>query len=471
MNKLSLLFCVLCLVPCSLSSGAENWGQRTISLQEAVDIALKNNPLILQTQEKIKEAKAQILQAKAGKNPYVDFNILSTKYQQNLSSDWQFPESIIIPQLKGEGNINIYGVVMPVSITIPPTNISLPQPVNRYFSSDVNYDTRLTLKQAIYTGGKLEGVIHQAKIQEEISKLEEEKTKREIILQVKKAYYNFLKAKKLLYLVEESVSYSEKHLSDAELRFKLGKVAEFDVIRAKIKLKEKDMEKAGGENALLLAMTIFNNILGVEGDIYEPKEEENLTEEKYQNLDLQSLIQIAVEEREEIKQINKSKEIAKIQEKIAKANKRPNVGVAGNYNYTGDDFPPKNKNWNISLGCNINLYDSQDTKAKITQARANFSQVENSKKNIKRHLELEVKTAYYKLKDAEEKIKVLKENIDAAKQALSIANVRYNAGLATSLEVLDSQLVLVKIEGNYIQTIYDLKIAKAELERAVGKEI
>jgi outer membrane protein TolC len=438
-----------------------------IGLDEAISIALKNNYLISQKNLEIIDSEANLLGAKSTKRLKIDTNIASTKYNQELKNEWSFPEYIKTPPITANGTVNVYGINFPVTVNVPSTQISLPQPQNIYYSGDITYTTNISLKQPIYTFGKLEGMIEIAKKNKNLTYLERDFTTDEVILEVKRAYYNYLKVKSLYNLAKEIVKNAEEHLKDTQLYFKLGKVPEFDVIKAKINLDEAKSNLITSENALNLAKTSFNIALGINNDKYEPKYE--TPDVKDEIPDLQNLISSALKNRKDLEKIKISREIANTQLKVAKANKLPSIGIGASYNLVGYDFPPKNKSWNISLLCSLNLYDSGETKSKEIQARTNILKLKDTEENIKQKIIFEIKQAYFKLIENKEKIKILGKNIEEAKTALNIANIRYNKGLSDSREVLDAQILLRRTEANYIQSIYDYKIAEAELYYAVGK--
>lgn len=293
------------------------------------------------------------------------------------------------------------------------------------------------------------------------------KQEKEIILNVKKAYYSALKAKELLKIAEEEVNYAEKYLEITKAKFKEGKIPEIEVRKSKISLANSKEEYNSAKNVYTFAMLGLNLILGVELD----KEYELLEDTAYSPIDItyEKALNTALNERLEIKEMFLTKELAKLGIKLANSQNKPNIALSGSYNLTGDKYPPDIKSWAIGIGLNYPFYDSGETSSKIKQARCNLNQQEIAEEETKKQITYEVKQLWLKLKEIEEKINVLQETLKEAEKTKEITEIRYKEGLASSIEVYEAALLYKKAKVSYISSIYDHKIAKAELEKAMGK--
>ncbi|HDH57793.1 MAG TPA: TolC family protein, partial [Bacteroidetes bacterium] len=74
-----------------------------------------------------------------------------------------------------------------------------------------------------------------------------------------------------------------------------------------------------------------------------------------------------------------------------------------------------------------------------------------------------------RLREAMKNVKAQQEGVQLARKGLEIAEVRYENGLATQLEVLDAQVALNQANTNELSAYYDAITAKADLEKAMGK--
>lgn len=105
----------------------------------------------------------------------------------------------------------------------------------------------------------------------------------------------------------------------------------------------------------------------------------------------------------------------------------------------------------------------------MREARYRLSQAEHGLNLLKEGIELEIRVAYLGIEEAKKLVESQKENIVQAEEALSIVEERYKQGLATSLEVMDTQLALTQAKTNWLQSLSDYLITKAELKKAIGK--
>ena len=145
-----------------------------LTLLEAVNIALKSNPAVQVALEKISSSHFNVSEARTGRLPRLNLDTSATKHKDTFSDLWQFPQSITIPTLYG--SVNVLGANLPV--TIPSFQLSLPQPSNITLSSTTNYSTRVSYKQSLYSGGRIDYLVSQTRLQERLAQLELEKTQK-----------------------------------------------------------------------------------------------------------------------------------------------------------------------------------------------------------------------------------------------------------------------------------------------------
>ena len=125
--------------------------------------------------------------------------------------------------------------------------------------------------------------------------------------------------------------------------------------------------------------------------------------------------------------------------------------------------------WNVTVALQMPIFTGLENFGKVRQANYQLSQVEHGLNLLKEGIEMEVKVTYLQLEEAKELVESQKENISQAEEALEIVEERYKTGLATSLEVMDTQLALTKARTNWLQSLSDCFIAKANLGKAIGK--
>jgi len=159
--------------------------------------------------------------------------------------------------------------------------------------------------------------------------------------------------------------------------------------------------------------------------------------------------------------------------KYARAGWLPQVEAGAQYFYKSNDIGnminDRHNNWNMGFTVRVPLFDGFSTKAKVDAAKAKQMQSVLSRENLADQLAVDVKQACLDLTQATSIIKSQEDNLEDAREALRISYVRYDNGVGINLDVLDAQVSLANVEKNLSEGIYDYIMAKAKLDRAMGK--
>ena len=111
------------------------------------------------------------------------------------------------------------------------------------------------------------------------------------------------------------------------------------------------------------------------------------------------------------------------------------------------------------------------TAGKVAEAQAALAAQMARRENVKNGLELELRSAYYELKSALETIELTEKALESAEENYKVTEVRYNSGAGSNLDSLDAQVALTQARINQLQAKFDLEIARAKINKVVGKEI
>lgn len=107
----------------------------------------------------------------------------------------------------------------------------------------------------------------------------------------------------------------------------------------------------------------------------------------------------------------------------------------------------------------------------LFEASENLSAQKASVEQMKNNIALEVHGAYLNLKSALEVVIATRQEVDSAEESLKVSTSRYNSGLGTNVDVLDAQVDLTQAWTDHLQALFDVEIAKAKINKAVGKTI
>ena len=472
MRKIILLLGLVFFLALNLRAEAET----TYNLKESIETALKNNLSIILAEEKLFGARGKIKEAKAGKFPTLSLDSTYTRLGEAPSSSFSIsatPEVVY----SSTDNLTALGFT-----PFPPVGSGLwmnpefyPGASMDMTFSDVNiYDLKLTLKQPVWTFGRLENAHSLAKLSYRTTLYEYNRTKAEVIFNVKKAYFGVLQTKHFVKVAQAAVDSVKGHLKTAKDLKEQGVVAKYDVLRAEVALADAEQILITARNALSLAKAGFAATLGPgfnpeEIDVAEiPNSKFKIQNSKFK---LEDLTEKAYKERPEILQLKASIEMAERGLKLAKANNKPVLMLVGNYDYKkGDKLPAKWKDdWNATLALSFPFFDSGATSGKVKQASSQLKQAEYGLEQLRQAVALEVRQSLLDLGAAEEKISAAKKSVEQAEEGLRLAKERYEYGVGTSVEVTDAQTALTQAQTNYYNALYEYQLAQARLEKATGE--
>ncbi|EAX47472.1 outer membrane efflux protein [Thermosinus carboxydivorans Nor1] len=394
-----------------------------LTLEESIALALKNNPAVKIAEADKETAAGKVTEAKGGKLPTLSYSFSAARSDVPASS--ASPEMIID-----------------------------------------KFDNKVTLTLPLYTGGKLEGLIDQAKLGLKAAELGVAKSQQQIKLDATTAYFNLLQARNMVKLNQESVDRLAAHLQNVQAQYAVGTVAKSDVLRSEVELANAEQNLIKAQNSYDLAVASLNNVLGLPLDT-EISVKDDLKYDKY-SLTLEEAIDYALKNRPEVAQADLNVKSAEDGMQVAKSGQRPTVSFQGSQTWSDTDPGRSSDSWALGLSASFNIFDGNVTSAKIKQADAALAKAQEQARQTRDAVQLEVRQAYLSLKEAEKRIETTKVAVDKAEEDYKIAQVRYSAGVGTNLDVMDAQVALTQAKTNYVQALYDYNTSKAKLDKAMG---
>jgi outer membrane protein TolC len=196
-------------------------------------------------------------------------------------------------------------------------------------------------------------------------------------------------------------------------------------------------------------------------------------------LELDNLVNEALDARPEIQQ---SDQMVKIRDKmvsIASSGYRPSLGINSQvqwYTYR-DQFSKISldtdtwfRSWNVSLVLDWPIFTGFETTGKVRQAKVDYTQSRLARSQLARQIRLEVRDALGRVRESQQRVQAIGETVEQALRGVDIAQVRYQNGVGIQLELLDAQVALTTARVNRIAALHDLAVAISDLRRAVGRE-
>ena len=422
----------------------------TITLEEAIALALANNRLIEQAQEDRESARLELSNARKSFGPTLSWDSSSMRIggrYYHSQRDERYRVRAMDKETRRERGINL--------ADYPP-----------YKSSNSN---SVTLSIPLYTGGQLEGEIQSANFGLNSADLTLENTRQAVKFQTAQAYYQVLQYKNLMDVRQEALNNLNEHLRVVQIQYDVGNVAMSDVIETKVQIADsrQGFNTARGDYANALAT--LNNIIGLPTDTklavtddldYLPNEQSEI-----------ECLEYALEHRPDgIAAVYEIKR-AEAQLSAAKSGFRPNVSALVQGSMTGEGAfkaDQSKEQWAAGIRLQWDIFDNNVTSTKVAQAKSAQRKAESVARQNLETIRLEVHNAYTNLKIAEENIQITSEAIEQAKEKFLIAQVRYEEGEDTNLPVMDAQEKLTNAQINYFDALYSYNLNRAQLEKAMG---
>lgn len=332
-----------------------------------------------------------------------------------------------------------------------------------------SHSNSITASLPIFTGGELQGQIGQAKANYRSMLSAEEQAYNEMKETATTGYFNMLNATNMKALRQESVDRLQAHLDNVIAQYNVGIVARADVLRSEVELANAQQNYITASNQYDVAEATLNNIIGTPlGTTLLLKD--RLQYEPYEN-DMAYCLAYSEQHRPELKQAEYAIDSAEAALVVARSGHMPKVyaNASNNWGGNGSDWPgDDDENWSVGVTASMNVFDSGVTWSKIHAAQENLAKAKESQRQIKDNVELEVRTDYLSMREAEKRITTTQVAVASAEEDYHIAVVRYQAGVGTNIDVMDAQEALTQAKTNYYQALYNYNTSKAALNTSMG---
>jgi outer membrane protein len=433
-------FILLCLPPVSGQEAGE-----PLTLQQAVLLALDRNPEVLIAKEQLAELKGKIKEVKAGAFPQISAEGSGLRMRDpSILNSGSFDK---VPQ-------EFKDALVPVAANM--------------------FDLTLSLKQPIYTAGKVSTAIKLAE------KTRQEKTdaleaaERQVTFKVFQAFQDILVARENLSLTRETQQQWQKHLELAQNRYKQGVATEIDVLRSQVNVANVEPELIRAENRLSQAQSVLNNLIVTDLTAPTPI----IGKLEYHDItipDLEGLERQSLEALPELRAAQMLCEETKLTLALANAENKLSVDMNSRWGYSARN--PKNlfntdfTRWSINFNFNLPFYDGGRKAGLLEQAISRVRTAEQNLAQLKNNVRLEIKSARDEMISEAKAIAAAQLSVTQAEKVLNMMQANYQYGAATTLDIVDSQAALTLARNARISAIYSYEIAKARMRLAAGSRI
>ncbi|MBC8112129.1 MAG: TolC family protein [Verrucomicrobia bacterium] len=288
--------------------------------------------------------------------------------------------------------------------------------------------------------------------------------KRQLVADIKTAYFNYLKAGKAIEIYKNAIHVLEENVRVNEKLVQNQVATQEVILRSKAELSETDFQLKQAENNRKMAQNYFNFLLNrpLETDI---ETDINLTLTAANLPTIENTLQ-----REEFSKINTALLLTETQLKLGKSYRYPTINHVLDVGYQGFgynfDSGQQYGLYNIALRWNI--FGGFRNQIKLKQIGLDKSTLETQKNQLDEQVKLQVQNAKYAFFNMQESLESAKDALKNSTLYFKIISKKYNEGQSPLIEYLDARNKLTTAQLRQAITEYDLLIKVTEVERVTA---
>ena len=343
-------------------------------------------------------------------------------------------------------------------------NALIPVPVNLYEYS-------ISVKQPLYTAGKVGTALRLASIEAEGALTEIDRAQQDLALNVTRAFYGMIWAERYLALVEETQRQTVEHARMARNRFENGVATEVDALRSEVAVANGQPDVTRARNAIKQARAQLNYylvrpidaVLTLQGDF---------EEKPWESWDLEDLAREALRRRPELIRLRIAERSSAAQLDLARAESKMRVDMAASFgmmarlpqNLVNMDY----NRWTLGFNFSLPVFDGFRRAGLVEQAVAGQRSTRLERENSEQQVRLALQQGLDEIATARETVLAARANVGQAEKVLSMMQNNYKWGAATTLDILDAQTALSQARSNLLRGLHGYTVARAYLRWSMG---
>lgn len=325
------------------------------------------------------------------------------------------------------------------------------------------------LEQPVYMGGKISAAYSLARIGRELAALNEDRTAADVLLRSDEAYWNCVRAQELLSSADKYVETVEAFFKNITDAVEVGMKSRNDALKVQVQLNQARLDRLRVQNALKLARMNLCYVTGLPlNTAVEPAGEP----ETDAVADLPGDYDIA--DRPEYGMLSRQIEQKGQEEKLARSEFLPEVGVMASYGYAnglklnGEKLLDKTSFLGV-LSVNIPLFHWGEGRNKIRAARADRNIIALQQEDVRQKMELEIQQAANAFSEARLEVILTEQALEQARENMSESGDRYETGLETVADHLQAQAQWQKARADLIEARAALRLSRTRYLKAAGR--
>ena len=435
-DRLKIVLAALTITLASLTNAQD---KKPLSLNEAIDLSIKNSKQLKINRARVEQASAQVKEAIQRRLPdasvtgsyiYLTNPIVSLKTKGNSSNGSS--GGAATPKV----NQAMYGIL----------NASLP----------------------LYAGGRIRYGIESAKYLAQAEELNAENNKEDAIENTIEAYINLYKAGAAVRLYDSNLVQARERVKDFTNLEKNGLLARNDLLKAQLQESNVELALLDARNNWELANVNMNLMLGLpEKTILTP--DSNIINQNFSVNALDDYVQSAIKYRKDVEALGLRKQASDVGVKAAKGDLFPSIALTGGY--IAADVPGVlsiANAANVGVGIKYDIGSLWKNKAKVEEAEGRSKELVATQELMNDNIRLQVNKAYLNWLSSQKKIDVYAKAIEQANENYRIVKNKYSNSLATLTDLLEADVAQLQANLNYSFAKADAIVVYNQLLQASG---
>lgn len=423
-----------------------------LTLKQAVSIALEYFPRLRQRRSESSAANEAVGVARSFLGPQVYGVSQYLRSTENGIGNTSYYDPMgIFPRMTGRNH------------DLPSNDFS-----QRWDTSN-NYMNGLAISQFLFDFGRHRGLVAQRQFDAQASGKRARLSELRLIFEVSQRYFALLRAKQLVRVYEQAVEQREFHLREAKVKAKVGLRPELDVYVTTAELERAKLHLVEARNEQDDAKVALDNAMGLSEQSPQYKPADVLTYSPF-TAHVNSLLQTAFALRPDLQMLEDQARAMGAQIVEYRSDYFPTVNAVGGYAGMGTGLPVAN-NFNIGILITWPIFNSFETTHQVSEARFRQRAIQHSVEDLRQQVILQVRTAYLNVDASVQAIQRAEKALAASRGELELSQKRYEAGLASIIELEDAQRHFTYDDANYAQALYGYAVAKAQLDEATAQSL
>jgi len=437
---------IIATLAASLSAAPAFSQQTTLTIDEAIALAIANNPQLEMAQLETRKADYQVREALGNALPNVS---ASGQYTRSIKKPVFFvPRAMFQPGAEGYTTLE--------------------------FGLDNTFQFGITASQVLFNSIVFTGV-GTAKIYQRASREALRNEYNKTIADVKRSFHGVLLLRSVRDMMQAGLKNAEDNLRTVESMNRQGLVSDYDLIRAQVQVDNVKPGVVEADRNVVVALNGLKMLVGLppsqevvlRGDLEFVPADPSLVERAEQ---------LVLTGNAGLKALELQKQVNQELISLYRAESYPTLSAFGNYQWQSqkNDFKVSTSDLvaqsQIGLTLNINLFNGFQSSARSHQAEVEYLKSGELFSMTRDALISQVQNIRLRLEEARKRIESQTKTVEQAEKGYKIATVRYASGTGTQLEVNDADLALMRSRVNRIQAVYDYILARTDLEELLSLE-